>query len=437
MREIILSKLKTVRRSLSRKAIVYILFYAIGTSLTFSRNFIYASLLSPEEFGDLNKLILYKSNFLLFADAGMRLLAQKKLPIAYSQNSLEEAQYLITGCVFTFYLSSCISILLLVIAISLGYLGQDSSYWFILVIIYSLSQYLWLVFSTDLRSFSETETYAILYAARAILIFTTSLFPYYFSAVASISFIIWLEIIITFMLLYYMLIKRRKAFLFISFSQLIKCRRWLKENLKYGVRLLFLGSTVIVLKSLDKWIGIFVLSREEYGIYSAGLIFLLAMETVQVMVGQYTFPIISRTVGLKGHSAAYNLTKKLTIIFILLGSTAFFPITITIQALINKIMPQYIASIHLVPVFVLSGIFIVSNFSIVFCTLCNIEVKMSFAFTLYSAVIFIMCILLSHFNLMNYTPGTIAYIALLSSILLWITSYIMGHNANKNLSQSR
>ncbi|MGD1862380.1 MAG: hypothetical protein ACFB0E_20730 [Leptolyngbyaceae cyanobacterium] len=424
---IFLEKAKTL--NLDKKAVLYILFYAAATIATFVRTFVYAALLNPTSFGELNKLILYKNNFLLFASFGILLLAQKRLPIAYAQNNEPEIENLIVGSLLVFYTTSVLGFCLLLFLGVTKFISYQSVLLYCLLIFYSISQYVFLVLSTDLRSLLEREVYALLYAVRAVLILVATLCLYWVPETVTAALLISIETIVSLVIFIGVVIKKNKKLYFKTNVSLRRLKIWLTRSIREGMRLLFLSNAVVVMTSLDRWIGIFVLTDEEYGIYATGLIFLAAMDTIQVMINQYIFPLMSRTVGLEGYTAAYALTKKMTFLFLGLGFILFIPITVGIRIVVVLALPQYTESLNIIPIFVLMGIFAISNFSISFCSLCNLEKAISFIFSIYSALIFAFCMILNQF--INYEPIHIAYIALLSSLLLWLTSYILGLRASE------
>jgi hypothetical protein len=110
-----------------------------------------------------------------------------------------------------------------------------------------------------------------------------------------------------------------------------------------------------VLYSLDRWAGVALLTKEQFGLYALALSILAGFDTVQLVANVSIYPIMANFIG-RGHSyAAFRLAATATAATAVVGAILYGPGAWLLKAVIGSFLPSYAAAGVLIPIAMVVG----------------------------------------------------------------------------------
>ena len=159
-----------------------------------------------------------------------------------------------------------------------------------------------------------------------------------------------------------------------------RARLWLAANLPAALRLLWLSGTVTLLYTLDRWAGIALLTKREYGIFALGLLVILVFETLQTVVNVAAYPLMGRMIAHDQHQRAFRLATLATAVVIAVTVVLYMPFILLIDFLVREYLPLYADATTVIKLAVIAGTLRLADFYSSFAVLCNQERNLAWGF---------------------------------------------------------
>lgn len=352
-----MTKLPLLTRGRLQKA-AYLPILATAMILMFARLLIFAKILDVSSFAELNTALIFSGIVGMLSGLGLYLDLQRKLPGYFARGLKRSAAASIQRAMFA---TAFIGIFGLAVTMLASLFGSKSASLILLGIIHGVCQQAFLIQTMESRSSGDPIRFALQNIVRSsgIMLFSIPILVKFDTAFS----VLITECIVTSVLV--IAISRQ------SNSRLGVGQRQAMylaiKSFKYidwrSVSTLLMLSLVVTFSiSIDRWLASFVLSKVEFAQYSFASIIMTAAFAVQALVSASVFPMIATKFAVHGTLHAYKLSRLTSLGVLSVFFVATIPALFFANATINTFYPKYKAAIEIVPIFIFSAAFRVSDF---------------------------------------------------------------------------
>ena len=356
--------------NIDKKQFIYFFLLVASSGLIFGRTSICVYFLTADQFGTLSKSLIMSNTLITYAGLGMQHLILKKLPMYYTNHEKAKIDILLNQALVIFTAATILISTIIMIASVIGL--NRGPLLPLMIVFHSFFQFVFLIFQLNVRSQFEFLRYSGIALGRAVLIFMLVLILVTYQP--SLYYVLACEMFVNLLLVIY-LVYNDSIKMTLSVRVLIDGFSQLKDNMLNALKLLFLNGAAYSMMTFDKWLGVLVLSSATYAHYAVGILFLMTLETLQMILNISIFPILSRIVGKGDYAHAYRLTVKLSFTLLFLGLLAYYPLTSLLQIILRLFLPEYLQSVSLIKILILAGVIRLSDFFSTFCILIDKELK--------------------------------------------------------------
>jgi O-antigen/teichoic acid export membrane protein len=405
--------------------------------LQFAKNFLYAKFLPVAEFGTLGQYVLVSSLAATWGGLGFSLLAHKILPMYYATQRETDA---------TRFLGAASYLFAVMLALA-GIVGAVGTLFFqglrqltfagaIAMVLAAASQYAFQLCLTDIKSRLNFIGYAKASALRAIAIVLTGVIVA--RVTASAAAVLSCDAGMTLLLVATM---KGGAGVRAGLTQgsVAEIVRDMRSSGAVAMRLLWLSTTVSVLYALDRWTGVAVLTKEQFGVYSLALSILAGFDAAQWVANVSIYPIMGSLVGRGQTHAAFRLAVKATAGMGIAGAILYGPGAWLFQSVIGSFLPAYAAAGALVPIAMAAGCIRMADFLSSFVILSDRETASATCLTVLVAICAAGLWLAVHVGHITLTPIRLAWFAVIVATAAVSTSGVLsiGIVRRKSLVESQ
>jgi O-antigen/teichoic acid export membrane protein len=153
--------------------------------------------------------------------------------------------------------------------------------------------------------------------------------------------------------------------------------RRLSQFYPAAARLLWLNGTTVVLYAVDRWFGIALLTKHDYGIFALGLTIVLLFETMQTIVNVSAFPLMGRMLARGEHRRAFRFATTATIVVLTISAMCYLPFLLLVDYLLNRYLPSYLEAEVVIKLAVIAGAFRLGDFYSSFAVLLDQERRLA------------------------------------------------------------
>jgi O-antigen/teichoic acid export membrane protein len=395
-----------------------------AAALLFVKNIAYAKLLPVAGFGSLNQAVFLAGAFVNLAGIGLPLLGHKMLPQYYAKNDSHSAIGLISSAIGVYLLATAAVTLCLIGAWILGYVG--SPLWWLALLLYAGSQYIFALQLIITKSRLRFASYARLSAVRALALILFGVIAALITRDASA--VLAVEGCVTLGLL---LInnRRSKPLTWHRWRLPAHGLSWLRENLRFALRLLWLNGVFVVLFGLDRWAGLSLLDDRSFGIYAIGLTVITVFESAQSIVNVAVYPLMARMFSRGAISEAFRFATRATLIVVVGVAAVYWPISWLLDVLLHEYLPAYNAASTVLKISVLAGALRLADFYCAFAIFCDRENRLTSIFAVEIIGVALLLTLLKLTFKVTFDPNSMAYISLFVAALALTTNFVVAAHA--------
>jgi O-antigen/teichoic acid export membrane protein len=355
--------------SIDRRFLLYVPVLCGATGLTFLKSIVYARLFSVENFGALNQCLLFASLFSNFGSAGFQLLGHKLLPQYYARGDRQSAEELLGSALTVLGLAAALAAVTIAFAILAGALRGVALYY--ATLLFAIAQALFAVRLIDIKSEFRFFDHALLSSLRAVSLLALG------AAVAAltrdVAATLATEGAVTLILAMPLVTGLRGGPVLRKALENATRRVWLAANLPAALRLLWLSGTVTLLYSLDRWAGIALLTKREYGIFALGLLVIVVFETLQMIVNVAAYPLMGRMIAHDQHKRAFRFATLATAVVAIVTAVFYVPFILSLDFLVRRYLPLYADATTVIKLAVIAGMLRLADFYSSFAVLCDRE----------------------------------------------------------------
>jgi hypothetical protein len=329
--------------SFSRIQLLYVPLLVATALLQFAKNFLYAKFLPVAQFGTLIQYVLASSLAVGWGGLGFGLLAHKLLPMYYATERERDATRFLGAACYLF-------ISVLGIAAVCGALAAwiDPSLRLatvggaVAVFLAASSQYAFQLCLTDVKSRLDFVGYAKTSALRALVIVVVGVVAARVTRNAAA--VLCCDATVTLCLIAGLKVGAgvRRGLVEGSIRDVATD---LRGSGAVALRLLWLSTTVSVLYSLDRWAGVALMSKEQFGVYALALSILAGFDAAQWVANVSIYPIMASRVGRGQTRAAFRLAVTATAGMAAAGAILYGPGAWLFQYAIGSFLPAYAAAV--------------------------------------------------------------------------------------------
>jgi O-antigen/teichoic acid export membrane protein len=392
--------------AIDRRYVLYapILFGATG--LLFLKSFIYARLFSVENFGAFNQAMLAASTFTSFAGGGLQLLGHKLLPQYYTRRDLESVDNLLASAITVFGLATMLGAVAIGVAIMMGALSGARAW--SATLLCAAAQSIFMLRLIDIKSELRFLDHALLSTLRAIVLLTAGVAIA--AATRSVAATLACEGLVTLILAAPILVGRRGAPILRKALGWHAERRWLAMNFPAALRLLWLNGTLTLLYAIDRWVGVALLSKKEYGIFALGLLVVVIFDTLQAVVNVAAYPLMGRMIAQEQYRRAFRLATLATVLVVSVTAVCYAPFVLLLDFVVQKYLPAYAAATTVIKLAVIAGALRLADFYASFAVLCNQERRLAWAFGVLTVIVAVAVSLARSFGHVHFDPQRLAIV---------------------------
>lgn len=347
-----------------------------ATALLFAKSLVYARLFPVESFGTLNQALLVAGTFANFAGAGLQLLGHKLLPQYYTLGELDRVDDLLGSAVAVFAGAVALTAILVGVAAVFGWQGGAAVPW--ATLLFATAQYFFTLRLIDIKSDLRFVDHALLSGARAISLLVLG------AGVAlltrDVALTLAAEGVVTLCLAAPLFAGPRGRNVLSKAVQVREESRWLRANFAASLRLLWLNGTLTVLYAIDRWAGIALLSKREYGIFALGLLVIVVFETAQAVVNVAAYPLMGRMIARGEQARAFRLATLATVIVVGAVLVCYVPFVMLLDLVVQRFLPQYAQAMGVIKLALIAGALRLADFYASFAILCNEEHRLALTF---------------------------------------------------------
>jgi O-antigen/teichoic acid export membrane protein len=390
-----------------RRHIFYVPVLFCASGLLFLKSVVYARLLSVEAFGGLNQALLIASTFTNFAGAGLPLLGHKLLPQFYVRGESELADSLIASAIMAFGSLTFVAAVVIGVAVVAGWLTNAATWYATLLV--SVAQSIFFMRLIDCKSKLRFMDHALLSVSRAVLLLIAG--AGVALATRSVAPTLATEGLVTLCMALPLISGPRGSLIVRKAITLdIQQRQWLAETVPAALRLLWLNGTITLLYSIDRWTGVALLTKQQYGIYALGFVVVLVFETLQTVVNVAAYPLMGRLIARELHHRAFNLATTGTVVVVALTVVCYAPFVYFLKYLVRDFLPAYSGATVVIELSVIAGAFRLADFYSSFAILRNQERRLAWAFGVLLALVAIGLWVASSILHVKFDPNRMAYV---------------------------
>jgi O-antigen/teichoic acid export membrane protein len=360
---------------LRRRYLLYMPILLGASALLFLRTFLYARIFQVEDFGLLNQALLVATTFTSFAGFGMQLLGHKLLPQYHAREDRESFDDLVSSCLVFCAASASLAAVVLVIATALGWL--QNSVVFVAAVGYGIAQYLFLQRLIEVKSELRFLDHSKLSGIRALALLITGVVIA--TTTHSVAATLAAESLVTLAVAIPLIVGERGRILIRKSLAIQSEHRWLSQHYPAALRLLWLNGTSTVLYAVDRWFGIALLTKREYGIFALGLIVITLFETLQVIVNVSAYPLMGRMIAGGDRLRAFKFASLATTTVIAAGVIFYVPFVFLLDFLLHKYLPSYVEASTVIKLAVVVGMLRLADFYASFSVLLDRERRLALA----------------------------------------------------------
>lgn len=342
----------------------------LASFLLLVRNGVYAAMLSVADFGRLSQLLLIASMIASFGGLGMQLLAQKRLPLLHAQQDIPAANVLLAATLATFVATL---VVLAPALLAIGVLADLMRPLEILALLaFATAQFVAALCLVDVRSAMQIERHALYSILRAA------------GALAAGCAAVWITRRADWLLIgeacasaglgWLALSAARRAGVQAAVRSLRDITRTIRCGIHPAARLLLLYGIMVVLFAADRWAGVVLLDREEYGYYALGLTMLIAFDSLQAIATVPAWPLVARGLAKSAYAPTLKKIATVSAAVMLAGALLYWPCMLALEAIITRFLPRYESSTDVMYVVAIAGLLRLCNFFGVYAILADMEV---------------------------------------------------------------
>lgn len=361
-----------------RRYLLYVPVLFCATGLLFVKSFVYARIFSVEGFGLLNQALLFAGTFAIFASGGLHLLGHKLLPQFHALGDKRSVADLLGSAIAAFGISTLVAGIAISVAIFFRWVPSATTGYATLV--FAVAQCLFMLRLIDIKSELRFVEHALLSLTRAIALLALGVLVA--ALTHDVAATLAVEGLVTLLLAAPMLRGARGLSIIARTASIRTDQRWLESNLPAAMRLLWLNGTVTLLYAIDRWVGVAMLSKRQYGIFALGLLVILVFETLQVIVSVAAYPLMGRMIARGAHVRAFNLATLATIIAMIATASLYLPFVYLLDYVVRDYLPSYADAVTVVRIAVIAGAFRLADFYASYSILCNHEQRLAQLFGL-------------------------------------------------------
>jgi hypothetical protein len=417
--------------SVDRRFLLYVPVLCGATGLTFLKSIVYARLFSVENFGALNQCLLFASVFTNFGAAGLQLLGHKLLPQYYTRDDRQSAQELLGSAVTVLGLAAVVVAATITVAVLAGALRGLVVYY--ATLLFAIAQALFSLRLIDIKSEFRFLDHALLSTLRAVMLLTLG------AAVATltrdVAATLATEGAVTLVLAMPLVMGSRGGPVLRKALQSTRRRVWLASNLPAALRLLWLSGTVTLLYSLDRWAGIALLTKREYGIFALGLLVILVFETLQMIVNVAAYPLMGRMIAHDQYKRAFSFATLATAVVVIVTAVFYMPFILSLDFLVRQYLPLYADATTVIKLAVIAGTLRLADFYSSFAVLCDRERSLTWglgALILVASTGILGAVSIGH---VHFNPNRMAIITVAVSVCSFLLSLSVAARARHRRSE--
>jgi O-antigen/teichoic acid export membrane protein len=421
---------RSVRSNANRAYLWYAPILAGAMGLLFVRSFIYARLFSVEDFGALNQAFLVAMTFSNFAGAGLQLLGNKLLPQYYARSQSHDAVNLLACATRFFGAATLLGAGVLVIALLAGKV-TDAVLWEA-TLLNALGQSIYMLRLIDIKSQLRFLDHARLSSLRAAAILGLGTL----AAVTShnIAATLAVEGVVSLLLAAPMYVGSGGGAILGKVFGRHSTGDWLATHLPAALSLLWLNGTLTLLLAVDRWTGIALLDKRDYGLFALGLQILVVFETLQAVVNVAAYPLMGRMIAEGQYQRAFRLATLATVIVGGLTAVLYLPFVFLLDFVLRAYLPAYISAGTVIKLAVLAGSLRLADFYASFAILCNEEQKMAWLFGALTLTVTCAILLSGHVVHMHFDPARMAMVTLAIAVLVFLLNLTIAARARRRLA---
>jgi hypothetical protein len=357
--------------SFSRSQLLYVPLLVTTAVLQFAKNFLYAKFLPVAQFGTLGQYVLVSSLAAAWGGLGFSVLAHKLLPMYYATQREAEATRFLGATSYLFMGVLALAVVIGAIgALFFPSLRQVTVGRLVAVLLAAGSQYAFQLCLIDIKSRLNFVGYAKASAMRAIVVVLAGVIVA--RTTGNAAAVLSCDALVTLLLIATMKggAGVRAGLAQGSLTEIVKD---LRGSGAVAVRLLWLTTTVSVLYSIDRWTGVAVLNKEQFGVYALALSILAGFDTAQWVANVSIYPIMGNLVGRGKTRDAFRLAATATAGMGILAAILYGPGAWLLQTVIGSFLPAYGAAGALVPIAMVAGSIRMADFLTSFVILSDRE----------------------------------------------------------------
>lgn len=349
----------------------YVGFLITGTGLLFIKNFVYAAIMSVNQFGIYSKYFILSTALASYAGLGIQQLAHKRMPQILFRGHGLAAGYMVLGGVLIFITTTIITTTGIYAFIWSTTENVNSIYGITVAAVNGLCLFLYTYVLISAKSELRFGLHGKIMLARATILLAAGVI----TAVASDSgmTVLAVESISTFGFVVWWFCVKYPMKDVIRRIRLPRLLRWLRSVSPHASRLLILNGTLLAGIYLDRWLGAVTLSDTKFGVYSAAALFLTGYQTLQAVLNVSVYPRMSRLIAHQDIQQAFGVAKRISLFMWAVTIILYLPCLLIAKYLVLKLWPDYSGIEVLIPVLMLAGTLRAGDYFGSFCILCNAE----------------------------------------------------------------
>jgi O-antigen/teichoic acid export membrane protein len=396
-----------------------------ATALLFAKSFVYARLFPVESFGALNQATLFASAFTNCAGAGLQLLGHKLLPQYYARGDQRSVENLLAGALTVYGSVTLLGGICFAVAIVSGALSGVASWGATLLL--ATAQYIFMLRLIDIKSELRFLDHAQLSSLRATLLL--ALGTLVAATTRSVAATLAVESVVTVGLAVPAFVGQRGVRILRQAFALRADRTWLAANLPAALRLLWLSGTLVLLYAIDRWSGIVLLNKRQYGIFALGLLVVVIFETLQTVVNVAAYPLMGRMIAHGEYRRAFRLATMITVLVIGLTAVCYLPFVLIMDFLVRGYLPAYAAATTVIKLTVVAGALRLADFYASFAVLCNQERRLAWLLGAVAVLVALILYGVSSFGHVSFDPERLAVVTVAVSACGFLVNFAVAARA--------
>jgi O-antigen/teichoic acid export membrane protein len=359
--------------NLNRRYVLYMPILAGASGLLFLRTFLYARVFPVEGFGALNQALLVASTFTNLAGIGLLQLAQKLLPQFHALEEREKFEDLLSSCVVMCALSAVAATGVLAIAVAMGWL--QGLLLFAIALQFAVAQYLFSVRLIEIKSELRFLYHSRVSALRAVALLAVGVSVA--TLTGSVSATLAAEAMVTLTIAWPLVAGERGKTVIAKLRNFKSDHRWFSQYSAPAMRLFLLNGALTALYAIDRWFGIALLTKHEYGIFALGLTIISLFETLQLIVNVSAYPLMGRMIARGEQARAFRFASVASIVILAAGALCYIPFVLLLDFLLARYLPSYLEAANVIRLAVIVGVLRLADFYGSFAILLNYERRLT------------------------------------------------------------